>query len=132
MAQRRFSDTIGISLRNYATAANGLRKEIANQAVNHFKDSFREQGFEDSHITPWKKRKKADTGRAILVRTGRLRRSFSAKYGTNKIVIINDTPYAVFHNYGTKKLPQRRFMGESKSLSKKFHKAILRAIKKAL
>lgn len=132
---RKFEDAIKISLNSYLGAKMGMSKEIGNQAVNHFKDSFKQQGFDDSHVEPWKQRKKPDKkkkGRAILVNTGRLRRSFEIAYSTEKITIINDTPYSTYHNYGTKNLPQRRFMGPSRDLSKKIEATIIRILKKAL
>lgn len=132
---RKFEDAIKISTNKYASATGLMRKEIGNQAVSHFKDSFRNQGFDDSHVTPWKQRKvqgRNKKGRAILVKTGRLRRSFVISYSTEKITIINDTPYSTYHNYGSKNLPQRRFMGQSRDLNKKIQATIVRVLKRSL
>lgn len=132
---RKFEDAIKISMKSYLVIKLGMAKEIGNVAVNHFKDSFRNQGFDDMHVEPWKQRKNKDKRkgkRAILINTGRLRRSFSVSYSTQKITVINDTPYSTYHNYGTNKLPQRRFMGPSRDLSKKIEATITRILKKAL
>lgn len=129
---RKFEDAIKISIRRYDQGRARLPVQIANNAINHFKDSFRKQGFEDEMVKPWKPRRKVDRGRAILVRTGRLRRSFSSAITPRKIVIINDTPYSIYHNEGTKRMAQRRFMGESHVLNEKNGIMIMRMIKRAL
>jgi phage gpG-like protein len=89
----------------YAT----LPRKVAILAVNVAKENFRKQGFTDKSFEPWKKRKvqrkgtKARQSGAILVDTGRLKRSIrvisinakSARIGT-------DVPYAQIHNEGGK------------------------------
>lgn len=70
-------------------------------AQNHFIMSFRNQGFTDEVIAKWKARKKPDAGRAILVKSGALRRSIKMKkVGLFKIVMSSNIPYAQIHNDG--------------------------------
>lgn len=119
-----------------------LPAKLGNTAVNHFKDNWRKQGFDDSTVNPWKRRKgmlrgfsvskKSDAGRAILVKTGRLRRDFTSVGHFNRITVTNNTPYGVYHNYGTKRLPQRKFMGRSRNLDEKSGVLIMRMMKAAL
>lgn len=108
---------------------------IANEAKNHFVKSFRDGGFTDNTLVKWKPRKsksKRDTGRAILVKTGDLRRSVKIK-GINKsslnIIIGSDLPYAKVHNDGLSPMPKRKFIGNSNKLNKKIIVIIDKRIK---
>lgn len=77
---------------------------MGNDALNHFKDSFTNQGFTNESTEKWKPRKRPDRkrpGRAILIDTGRLRRSLrysrSRKYD---VTVRTNKPYAKIHNEG--------------------------------
>lgn len=77
----------------------------ANEGVNFFQDSFRHQGFAGETQQTWKKRKtdknKHDTGRAILVKSGRLKRSIRRMRADWQAVIVGtDVAYAQIHNEG--------------------------------
>lgn len=108
----KFEDAIKISLKAYAQRRAALPRLISNAAVNHFKDGFRKQGWDDNVVTAWKKRKgNKDPGRSILVKSGRLRRSFTSVVAHNRITVTNDAPYAHIHNEGGS------FDGGSRTLS---------------
>ncbi len=91
-----------------------LPQQLAAVAQNFFVDSFQRQGWYDSLTLKrwkprkgetWRRKRKGRTrgNRAILVKTGRLRRSIkirSARF--QKIVIATDVAYAAAHNYGYK------------------------------
>ena len=142
MSVDKLSKAINISLNAYKRERINLPKKLGNEAVNHFKDSWKLQGWNDNITTPWKRRKgmirgfsvstKSDAGRAILVKTGRLKRSFDYYPTHKRIMVINDTPYSVYHNYGTSRLPKRKFMGRSRTLDEKSGVLIMRMIKRAL
>jgi phage gpG-like protein len=75
------------------------------EGVKHFTGSFRAQGFTDDGFTGWKPREKdKDPGRAILTKTGRLRRGIKIMYRSEKRVMVgvdlNEVPYAQVHNEG--------------------------------
>jgi phage gpG-like protein len=76
-----------------------LPKVIGNEAVNFAIDNLEKQSWEGK---PWAKRKsKKDTGRALLVKSGRLKRSprvISSAPG--KVTVGSDVPYAAVHNNG--------------------------------
>ena len=107
----------------YHKVRMALPPVIGTIAVNHFKDSFRRQGWRDRTLEAWAKRKpgtKNNKGRAILVRSGRLRNSIRIiSADPNRIVIGTDVPYARAHNEGVhdqvnvKAFKRRRF-GKSK------------------
>lgn len=85
---------------------------MGTDAKNHFVKSFRNQGFEDQTIQRWQSRKRTsyrtrsgrvvdDTNRAILVKSGDLRRSVRIiSKGYRSIVLGSDLPYAQIHNDG--------------------------------
>jgi phage gpG-like protein len=74
-------------------------RKITNTTVNHYKSSFRNQGFAGDNAK-WKPRKNIDQGRAILVQSGDLRRSIKGTNQGNNIIISSDKPYAEIHNQG--------------------------------
>lgn len=82
---------------------------LGNDAVNFFKDSFKNQGWLGNSFTPWRPRKAVtrwgktprNKGRAILVDSGRLRRSIRITSVRSMAVTIGtDVPYARAHNEG--------------------------------
>lgn len=81
-----------------------LPKYAGNIAVNFTKSRFREQAWIDSYMQPWKRRKsngKKDRGRAILVKSGRMRRSPRViRTGNMSVTIGSDVPYYKVHNDG--------------------------------
>jgi phage gpG-like protein len=77
----------------------------ASTAENFFHDSFNQQGWSGETQQPWAKRKtdknKKDSGRAILVKSGRLNRSIrKIKADWNGIIVGTNLPYAGIHNDG--------------------------------
>ncbi len=130
----KLEPVIRISVQAYEKNRPILLKRLGNEAVNHFKDNWRKQGFDDNVIKPWKERKgNVDPARAVLVKSGRLRRSFDvAISGVSRATITNSAPYGIYHNYGTKKLTQRKFMGKSRNLDEKSGVLIMRMIKSTL
>jgi phage gpG-like protein len=86
------------------TAITSLPKVFGNEAVNFSHERFRTQSWLDNNAEPWKQRNKnvkRNKGRALLIDTGRLRRSIRIiSTSENKVVIGTDVPYARIHNYG--------------------------------
>lgn len=79
-----------------------LPLHLGQAAVNFSRGNFRKQGFQAARVEPWAPRKGgADPGRAILVKTGALRRSIRViSYNRRRVVIGSDMPYAKAHNEG--------------------------------
>jgi phage gpG-like protein len=102
-------------------------------AANHFTTSFRNQGFTDESLQAWQPRKRTERSRmgnrAILVKSGRLRRSIRSKrFGFLSVKIYTDVLYAQIHNDGLMgrafgkhsfKMPKRQFIGYSGVLNRK-------------
>lgn len=146
-------------------AFNRLPTILGNEAVNFTLDNFRRQGFLGSSLESWAKRKvgwKKDnrSGRAIMIDTGRLRRSVRIVKATQDTVVIGtDVPYAKAHNEGLRigviqsvksfsrksgvevkahsrrinvSLPRRRFMGKSPYLEARLKRATMAELMKEL
>lgn len=119
-----------------------LPTQIGNKAVTFFKASFRKQGWEDEGLQPWKLRKgiagQLSKGRAILVKTGALRRSPELVLANwNKVRIVSNLPYSAVHNEGGSanawgkkafKMPKRKFMGRSRKLHNEIRTLIERRL----
>jgi phage gpG-like protein len=109
--------------------------DVGNTARVFFIDNFRKQGFDDKNVQKWKPRKVADkrAGRAILVKTGDLRRSIirnPANRAALTIKISTDLVYAARHNNGLKNMPKRQFMGDSYNLNEKVKAVIVKRLDK--
>lgn len=107
---------------------------IGNEAVNHSLDAFQQEGWDGE---AWPKRKnptkwgKADeTDRALLVKTGKLKRSVRiSEIGEGSVTIQAggaDVPYARAHNFGYKGTVTQN-VNEHNRRTKKFGTARVRA-----
>lgn len=94
---RAFQQKVAQSLRKFPVLA-------AAEAQNFFLDSFKRQAWIGDTTEIWAKRKpnaKRNNGRALLVDTGRLKRSIRIKRADwNNVIIASDVPYAGVHNDG--------------------------------
>jgi len=111
-----------------------LPKQIGNIGLNHFLESFRMGGFNDSGFKRWAPRKartKRNAGRALLVDSGALRNSLGLKTARwQKIRVASvGIPYASRHNRGLAGMPQRQFIGNSGRLNAKITRRIKTEIK---
>lgn len=120
---------------------------VGIEAVNHFQDSFQNEGFTDVSLERWvevKRRqgkgKGADATRKILTgRTGALHDSIEYKVEPGKVTVSANPQnvgagvnYAAVHNFGVTDagrkrntvIPKRQFLGESQVLNKKIQDQI--------
>lgn len=80
---------------------------VANTALNFVLDNFRSQSWNGNTTEPWKPRKfnKKRSGAALLVKSGRLKRANRVKQADwNRVLLVNDTPYAGVHNEGNREV----------------------------
>lgn len=124
-------------LKKSSEARRVLPPMIANLSKNHYLKGFKTGGKQtDLSRSGWKDRKKPDKKtagrRAILVRTAHMKNDFDIRKTTKDEIVLgtNDTDYASYHNDGTKHLPQREFVGDSKALNMKVSKLINRELNK--
>lgn len=75
---------------------------VGNAAVNWVKDSFTQQIWRGAVFQAWKAVKSEKRkGAAILIKSGRLRRSIRiVKFNATSVSIGSDVPYAAAHNNG--------------------------------
>jgi phage gpG-like protein len=134
MAKQNKFNFKGIEKKARTTLENAM-VEIGNAAKSFFVENFRKQGFDDKNVEKWQPRKKADkrAGRAILVKTGDLRRSIirnPANRAALSVKISTDLVYAARHNNGLKGMPKRQFMGDSYNLNERIKKIIVKRLDK--
>lgn len=83
------------AVRKYAnTVYPGM---AGKKALRFIDDNFRNQSWEGQ---PWKKRKRGDSGRALLILRGILRRGNRMQAMPGAVKIFNDVAYAKAHNEG--------------------------------
>jgi phage gpG-like protein len=96
--------------------ANKFTQIVKREALSHYDSSFRSGGFTNSTFIPWRKRtgersvfagglrlkfdRKAKESRAVLVKSGALRRSIKAQISPGIVRFWSDLPYAKIHNEG--------------------------------
>lgn len=139
--------------RGVALQLKGLMGQIGNIVVNETKKNFKRQGFMDRSLKKWKPRKVTDEGRAILVKTGRLKRSITRLSTSAKRVTVGSkgkaAVYAGVHNHGLRAggkktfagsagtatsggftMPKRQFLGESHETNKRIVKLLEKKVKR--
>lgn len=91
---------------DFENIAKGIIRNVKITArvegENFFRQSFGRQGWLDQSLDPWDKRKYDDSGRAILVKSGKLQRSIKGKINGMSLSFGPDgnVPYARLHNEG--------------------------------
>lgn len=95
---------LGEMLRAYEQLRAKIPTYVGREAENFFKQSFRQQGFSGASQSTWRARKgNTDPGRAILVKTGKLRNSIRIlEVSDRRVVVGSELPYAEAHNEGLK------------------------------
>jgi phage gpG-like protein len=116
-------------LRSYKSK---LPMKVSGIAEEDFKENFRRQGYRGNsgNTIGWKKRKNESEkrkGRALLIKSGRLRRGFKKRPDAKNARVINDVPYAQANNEGSKETVSvpafnRRSMRTGKASQVKAHK----------
>ena len=104
-----------------------LPTNVGHIAVTFFTLNFNLQGFQADTLRMWQARQsesRKSIGRALLVNTGKLKRSIQFSAGASSVLIYSDVQYASYHNEGTARIPQRQFMGQSDALNKQIDQFI--------
>lgn len=83
-----------------------LPRKVGVIAVNHFKQNFRDGGWLDNGLHPWKRTKRQE-GKGtdakygpLTSRRNHLMRSIQASTSPGQVTIENPVPYAAIHNEG--------------------------------
>ena len=138
-----------LTKRLFASQKRTLPIVLGNIAKNFFLEAFRKGGFTDTGFKRWKqRRKRLGRGRtsptlkesATLTQSGKLKRSIRVRPATFRITrIFTNVVYAAIHNFGLQGLafgkapfdmPEREFIGNSRTLEKKLERRIFRELDK--
>lgn len=84
-----------------------LPRKVGIIATSHYRDNFRQGGFVDGGLKPWKPAQRQGRAKGVLGQYGpllskrtHLMRSIRSEPGNARVKIINDVPYARIHNEG--------------------------------
>jgi len=96
------------ALNEPGTFRTKMMKALGEEVLKLIQEEF------NTRADPWR-RAWAETQRPnpILEDTGRLRRSFRMESGPRTFRVYNATPYASFHQYGTRRLVSRKMIPDS-------------------
>ena len=115
-------------------AENEAPEIVGRMAQEFYKESFENEGFTDNSLQKWPEVKRrinparpdrASAKRNILVNTGNLRRSVDYQTFKGRVIVSAEVfsktgfNYAPVHNWGTNRIPQRQFLGDSHILNQK-------------
>lgn len=111
MDNNNFTVPIQILEQRFKIVINRLPVLVGNEVVNFALDNFKRQAWLGETVQPWQKRKDPTKwgmkvkrpGRALLVDSGRLRRSIRViSHTLNSVTVGSDVPYAQAHNNGVR------------------------------
>lgn len=83
-----------------------LPRKVGVVAVNHFKQNFRDGGWLDNGLHPWKRTRRQDGNSPdskygpLTSRRDHLMRSIQSTTGPGTVTVENPVPYAAIHNDG--------------------------------
>ena len=85
-----------------------LPRKVSVIAVNHFKQNFRDSGWRDGGLQPWKETRRQREGGTsteakygpLTSRRNHLMSSISAQAEPGQVTVLNPVPYAAIHNEG--------------------------------
>lgn len=116
------NNNVQVIIKQQQELKRGIQKwfnDAERESIKFFKQSFTNQGFTDNSLKRWKSRKK-QVGWPILRKTDKLYDSIKVTgRGKDYFIIGSDVTYAIYHNDGTNRLPQRQFIGDSQKLELK-------------
>jgi phage gpG-like protein len=107
MASNQFPHPFGQLAKDYRALRRKLPAQASAIAESEFKENFKRQGYrsDTGSIIKWKARKNKGKGsiRAVLILSGRLRRSIRSRPTFDMARVVSDVPYAAAHNEGVSK-----------------------------
>ena len=83
-----------------------LPRKVGVTAVNHFKQNFRDGGWLDNGLHPWKRTRRQDSNSPdakyspLTSRRNHMMRSIQASTSPGQVTIEDPVPYAAIHNDG--------------------------------
>lgn len=137
---KKLNEISGTELNKLVKRLPGIAKK---EGLQFIQDNFDSEGFETSpgNVQKWPARKKrpgrasrSDAGRALLVKSGNLKRSWEANSRAtgSKIHFTSDRVYAARHNQGLAGMPQRQMIGNSEALNKRIERKFEKELNKLM
>lgn len=80
-----------------------LPRKAAVIAKNHFRQNFRDAGFHDGGLHPWKKTRRQEMGdkrTPLTSQRNHLMSSIDTIATPGQVIVVNPVPYAAIHNDG--------------------------------
>ena len=137
------------------TNGDAIKDIIGIEAVNHYKESFQNEGFTDETLNPWKDVQRRNpssrwyghsgqtgkfsqartTAKILSGETRELQNAITYRHIPGGVRVSNDKPYASVHNYGGRakiygkkefQMPKRQFIGRSAVMISKINDKIKR------
>lgn len=106
------------------TLLSQITETIAVLVENDILDNFDKEAFDNQAWQPRKREDRQQGRRALLVKTGQMKRGLEVKASGSLVSVFSDMDYATYHNEGTDNIPKRQFAGLSKELEEKIDKEI--------
>lgn len=104
MDAKQIADVIARAPRQVERAMRDeLPRKAAVIAKNHFRQNFRDAGFRDGGLHPWKKTRRQEAGderTPLTSRRNHLMNSIDAVSAPGLVTVVNPVPYARIHNKG--------------------------------
>ena len=114
------SDKIKVLMNEIEKGERKLMEENALIAKKFFVNTFEKKGFEDVSFQEWEEDKEENKIGELMERTGELKNSIKIdNLENNSVEVVSTAPYAGFVNDGTRRMPARPFMKDSKVLETK-------------
>lgn len=97
-----------------------VSKKVGKKVLKHFLDNYSKEGQDDKNgnFQRWADRKNKKNKKPLLVKSGRMKKSFNISFSKNGFEIENVAKYAKYHQYGTENLPEREMLYNSKEVGK--------------
>jgi phage gpG-like protein len=101
-----------------------ITETIAVLVENDILNNFDKEAFNNQAWGPRKREDRQQGRRALLVKTGQMKRGISVRVEGKLIAVYSDMNYAIYHNEGTDKIPKRQFVGFTDELEKQIDKEV--------
>ena len=135
MINFEFGDSLR-RLEKIAKACHGAGRKVADVRQNVADEvlTLIDKGFRET-VDPYGKRwapKKRENGMPTLQHTSRMRRSYFARVVGSRIVVKNATPYAGYHQDGTKHMVARKTVPDRSAIPRNWEKPLREAARAPL
>lgn len=105
------TSNIKVILGKYTALHRNLTRRLMEAEAGVMKEMLK-KGFKDQ-VDPYGKKWEKNSDGSKFDRTGAIQKSFNTSYTENSAKIESDLDFAIYHQTGTKRLPQRRMIPDN-------------------